>query len=222
MLSLFCIVGLLHEFELITKFNGLEERLLIFNLKMKSATAFPQSKIKEIALTDPDVKDISKPAIEVLKNAAEIFAAQFFQKCFEEAHRGRRITSKINDFISVVNKDEVLNQMLSQFIVNQRDIEKDENDASDDIENVADDIDASKHSSENNSGYEIENEEIIEEIQNNEENNDDENNENSDDQYDFNDEDIKPSKSDSSSSSDSDLNIEDDDDENKYLDVDDD
>lgn len=123
---------------------------------MKPGTVFPQSKIKEIALTDPDVKDISKPAIEVLKNAAEIFAAQFFQKCFEEAHKGKRITSKISDFVAVVNKDEVFHQMLSQFIVNQKDIEKEENEEDKDIENAADVIGSSEHNSNDNSDNETE------------------------------------------------------------------
>lgn len=133
---------------------------------MKSATAFPQSKIKEIALTDPDVKDISKPAIEVLKNAAEIFAAQFFQKCFEQAHKGKRITSKISDFIAVVNRDEALNQMLNQFIVDKKDLAVEENEEDKDIENAADEIAASSHDSENNSGNESEkNEENDKEIE---------------------------------------------------------
>ena len=129
---------------------------------MKSATAFPQSKIKEIALTDPDVKDISKPAIEVLKNAAEIFAAQFFQKCFEQAHKGKRITSKISDFIAVVNRDEALNQMLNQFIVDKKDLIAEENEEDKDIENAADEIAASNHDSENNSDNEFEKNEVDE------------------------------------------------------------
>ncbi|OHS93351.1 hypothetical protein TRFO_40366 [Tritrichomonas foetus] len=105
----------------------------------QSSTVFPQSKIKEIALTDPDVKDIPKKGIETLKSAAEFFATYLFSKCFEEAHRNKRITANLSDFVSAVKKDDALNAMLGQFLVNERDIPK-ENDQ-DDIEDIGGDSD---------------------------------------------------------------------------------
>ena len=103
------------------------------------ATSFQQSKIKEIALTDPDVKEITKQGVEVLKNSAEIFAGYLFQKCFEEAHRRKRTLAKIDDFINAVTKDDVLNVMLGQFLVNEKDLPPDNQDEND-IENVLENV----------------------------------------------------------------------------------
>ena len=89
-------------------------------------TLFPQSKCKEIATSDPDVKEISKQALDILRNSAEIFADQLFQKIFEETKRKKRVTANIQDFNSVVSKDPVLFQMLGQFFVSQESEEKEE------------------------------------------------------------------------------------------------
>ncbi|KAH0788402.1 hypothetical protein GPJ56_007704 [Histomonas meleagridis] len=78
-------------------------------------TLFPQSKCKDIATSDPDVKEISKQAVDILRKSAEFFADQLLQKIFEEAKRKKRVTANIQDFNNVVSKDPVLLQMLGQF-----------------------------------------------------------------------------------------------------------
>lgn len=117
---------------------------------MSSLTKFPQSKIKEIVMADPDVKEISKQALEAMKNAAEIFAAQLFQKCFEEARKKKKTTCTINHFIEAVSKDEALNQMLQQFIIDKNALPTEEED-NDDIENVVEKISAFNSNSDDNS-----------------------------------------------------------------------
>jgi hypothetical protein len=81
-----------------------------------NALAFPGSKVREIVTADPDVKDIPKQSVEILRNAAEIFAQGLISKCFDEAHRKKRQTANIKDFIAVVSKDEILSAMLGQFM----------------------------------------------------------------------------------------------------------
>jgi hypothetical protein len=81
-----------------------------------AALAFPASKMREIATADPDVKDIPKQSIELLRNAAEIFTQSLIAKCFDEARRRKRQTANLKDFMAVVSKDDVLSAMLGQFI----------------------------------------------------------------------------------------------------------
>jgi hypothetical protein len=83
---------------------------------MSSALVFPASKTREIATADPDVKEISKQAIEVLRHAAQLFAHSLFAKCHEEAVRHKHVTSSIRDFLAVVTQDEALHAMLAQFL----------------------------------------------------------------------------------------------------------
>ena len=77
-------------------------------------------------MADPDLKDISKQAIDVLKNASQIFADQLFQKCFEESKDKKRVTANVNDFEDAVRTDPVLNAMLEQFFVDKNEIEEEE------------------------------------------------------------------------------------------------
>ena len=80
------------------------------------ALVFPASKTKEIATADPDVKEISKQSIELLRAAAQYFANSLFAKCFEEARRRKRQTADIRDFIAAVTNDDCLSAMLGQFL----------------------------------------------------------------------------------------------------------
>ena len=87
---------------------------------MSQALLFPASKTREIATADPDVKDIPKQSIELLRAAAQHFASSLFAKCFDEARRKKRQTADIRDFISAVTNDECLSAMLGQFLVQDR------------------------------------------------------------------------------------------------------
>lgn len=94
------------------------------------ALVFPASKTKEIATADPDVKEISKQSIELLRAAAQYFANSLFAKCFEEARRRKRQTADIRDFIAAVTNDDCLSAMLGQFL--EKDARPPESSGSDD------------------------------------------------------------------------------------------
>jgi histone H3/H4 len=84
---------------------------------MSNPRLFPASKIRQIVSADPDVKDISKQSIEVLRQASQLFAHSLFTKCSEEARRHKRQTSNIRDFLSVVSEEDPFHVMLSQFLL---------------------------------------------------------------------------------------------------------
>jgi histone H3/H4 len=83
---------------------------------MARALVFPASKTKEIVTADPDVREVSKQAIEVIRNAAQLFANHLFTKCADEARSRKRVTLNMRDFIAVVTREDALQAMLGQFI----------------------------------------------------------------------------------------------------------
>jgi histone H3/H4 len=83
---------------------------------MSAAPVFPASKTKEIVTADPDVKEVSKQAIEVIRSAAQLFASSLFTKCADEARSRKRVTFNMRDFIAVVTREEPLQAMLGQFV----------------------------------------------------------------------------------------------------------
>jgi histone H3/H4 len=84
---------------------------------MSKAFLFPTSKTREIANADPDMKDLGKQSVEVLRQASQFFAHALFTKCSEEARHHKRQTSNIRDFIAVVSGDDSLRAMLGPFLV---------------------------------------------------------------------------------------------------------
>jgi histone H3/H4 len=83
---------------------------------MTNPLLFPASKMREIASADPDVKDISKQAIDVLRQASQLFAHSLLTKCHDEARRRKRLTTNFRDFLSVAMQDDALRPMLGPFI----------------------------------------------------------------------------------------------------------
>lgn len=82
---------------------------------MTTPLVFPASKTREIAQADPDIKELSKQSIEILRGAAQYFAQGLFSKCFDEARHKKRQTANMSDFINAVNNDETLTMMLGPF-----------------------------------------------------------------------------------------------------------
>lgn len=78
--------------------------------------SFPASKAKQIIMTDPDVKDINKKAVDLVRNAAFAFTEQLITKVFEETHKKNRKTANFNDFLAAVRNDEQLHTILGQFV----------------------------------------------------------------------------------------------------------
>ena len=78
---------------------------------------FPASKIKEIIFQDPDLKDIPKKGIEMLRIAAEQYVHYVFQKCAEEAKKKKRTTMNKKDFDMAVQNDPALKACLGQFYI---------------------------------------------------------------------------------------------------------
>lgn len=78
-------------------------------------------------MADPDLKDIPKQAVDMLRSAAQLFAEDLFQKCVEGAKEKKRVTANMRDFEDVVRGDAVLSAMLGQFFVDAE--EEDEGDA---------------------------------------------------------------------------------------------
>lgn len=111
---------------------------------MTTPLVFPASKTKEIAMQDPDVKELSKQSVELLRSAAQYFAENLFARCFDEAgHRAAKSNKKqtqtianMNDFLSAVQNDESLSMMLGPFLGDPEDIPEETNHEEDDAEEI--------------------------------------------------------------------------------------
>lgn len=100
---------------------------------------FPASKIKEIVMQDPDVKEIAKPAVETLRLAAEYFADFLFQKTFHEAAKRGKVTADNEHFKAAIRNDKILSQIYAQFFFDQAEIQntdKKEDDSESDVMNT--------------------------------------------------------------------------------------
>ena len=89
----------------------------------KPLPVFPASKIKEIVMQDPDLKDIPKKAIEMLRVAAEQYVHYVFQKCAEEAKKKKRTTMNRKDFDAAILNDPALKACLYQFYLTEEEQE---------------------------------------------------------------------------------------------------
>ena len=86
-------------------------------------------------MQDPDVKELSKQSVELLRSAAQYFAENLFARCFDEAgHRAAKNNKKqtqtianMNDFLSAVQNDESLSMMLGPFLGDPEDIPEETN-----------------------------------------------------------------------------------------------
>ena len=90
---------------------------------MTNAPIFPASKIKEIIMQDPDLKDIPKKGIEMLRVAAEQYVHYIFQKCSEEAKKKKRTTMNKKDFDAAIQNDPALRACLGQFYITEDEVE---------------------------------------------------------------------------------------------------
>jgi histone H3/H4 len=72
--------------------------------------------MREMVTADPDVKAVSKQALESLRSVAQLFAQSLLAKCADEARKRKRMTATLRDFVSVASQDEVLHAMLEQFL----------------------------------------------------------------------------------------------------------
>ena len=89
----------------------------------KSLPVFPASKIKEIVMQDPDLKDLPKKAVEMLRVAAEQYVHYVFQKCSEEAKKKKRTTMNRKDFDAAILNDPALKACLGQFYLTDEELE---------------------------------------------------------------------------------------------------
>ena len=112
---------------------------------MSSALLFPAGKTREIAMADPDVKDLPKQSVELLRAATQHFAHSLLTKCFDEARRKKRQTADMRDFFSAVANDDVLRAMFSPFMGRKED-----------------ESDEAEETHESGSGYEEEREDELE------------------------------------------------------------
>ena len=107
-----------------------------FFFEMSNKQIFPISKVKEIAMMDPDLKDISKKGIDVLRLATEQFSKYLIQKCFEESKKKKKITCTIKEFYSAIQNDDALNIFLNQFLINEENNNENQINFEEEIENI--------------------------------------------------------------------------------------
>ncbi|EAX98699.1 hypothetical protein TVAG_333630 [Trichomonas vaginalis G3] len=88
-------------------------------MSSKQLPAFPASKIKEIITQDPDLKDIPKKGIDMLRVAAEEFARYTFKKINEESKKKGKAKMTSQHFVAAINNDPALKAILGQFIVTE-------------------------------------------------------------------------------------------------------
>lgn len=87
----------------------------------KDNSIFPSSKVKQIMLKDPDLKNPKKETVELIRNATEKFTHYLFQKCLDESISKRRKAMNLSDFHTAVGKDSTLKLILGQFFVQEDD-----------------------------------------------------------------------------------------------------
>jgi histone H3/H4 len=125
----------------------ISEQQFVSNSVMSAPLLFPSAKAREVAAADPDVKDISKQAVDMLRHAAQLFAHSLFTKCADEARHRKRLTASLRDFLAVVAREDGLRAMLGQFVAGSGDPEveieagpeeedRDETDAPSEIEDI--------------------------------------------------------------------------------------
>ena len=79
--------------------------------------SFQVSKVKEVISQDPDVKEITKPAVELVARCTEEFVSFLFSAIFDETKKRRKVTAEMRDFVAAVKNDPALSAMLGQFLV---------------------------------------------------------------------------------------------------------